>query len=212
VSSVRVAVIYYSATGTNHAMAEEAVRAVVDLGAEARLRKVPELAPETAVAANPDWARHREATAEVPEATLEDVDWGDVLIFSTPTRYGGPAAQMKQFLDQSGPLWAKGRLTNKVVTAMTSAQNPHGGQEATLLALYTSMWHWGAIVVAPGYTDPAFMAAGGNPYGVSTVAAPGGNLAPEIRRAVRSQATRAVQVAQWLKLGQEVSREATMPR
>ena len=91
---------------------------------------------------------HVEATNDVPVAYDEDIIWADAIFFSNPTRFGVMASQMKQFLDTKGGLWAQGKTVNKVVSAMTSAQNPHGGQEATILSLYTSMFHWGAIVVA----------------------------------------------------------------
>ncbi len=194
-------VLYYSATGTNHAMAQEAAREGERQGARVRLRQVAELAPEAAIAMNAAWQAHRAATRHVEVATLEDLQAADCLMVSMPTRFGGIPAQMKQFLDQAGPLWATGKLVNKAVSAMSSAQNPHGGQEATLLSFYTVMWHWGAIVVAPGYTDPTFIAAGGNPYGVSTVAVEGGRLKPETVAAVQAQTRRLLQVGGWIRDG-----------
>ncbi len=195
-----VAVIYYSSTGTNFRLAQAAVEAARDAGAEVRLRRVAELAPEAAVEQNPAWKAHLEATRGVPVAGLDDLEWADVLVFTSPTRYGGIAAQMKQFLDSTGALWAKGKLADKVVTAMTSASNPHGGQEATILALYTVAAHWGAIIVPPGYTHPAFFQAGGNPYGTSTTAT-AGEVDEQALEAARHQALRAIRVAQALKAG-----------
>jgi len=90
----------------------------------------------------------------------------------SPTRFGNISAQLKQFLDVTGPLWFAGELANKVATGFTSASNRHGGNESTLLALY-NFHHWGAIVVAPGYTDQAIAQAGGNPYGTSHASADG---------------------------------------
>src|SRR5690625_6239886 len=92
-------------------------------------------------------------TKDVPTVTSEDLEWADTIIFSVPTRFGVMASQMKQFIDTQGGLWASGKTVNKVVTGMTSAQNPHGGQEATLLSLYTSMMHCGAILETSGYSD-----------------------------------------------------------
>jgi NAD(P)H dehydrogenase (quinone) len=192
VSAVKIAVIYYSATGTNYQMALEAEKTAKELGAEVRLRRVKELAPDEAIQSNPQWKDHVQNTAHVPVASLEDLEWADGIVFSVPTRFGNMAAQMKQFLDTAGPLWAQGKLTNKVVTAMSSAANPHGGQEATLLSLYTTMYHWGAIVVTPGYTDEKVYAAGGNPYGTSTTA--GGAVSPEVLAAVRHQTARLVDI------------------
>src|SRR5699024_9915137 len=103
--------------------------------------------------AKPEWKAHVEATTDVKEVTPEDIEWADAVIFSTPTRFGMMASQMKQFLDTQGGLWATGKTVNKVVSAMASAGNAHGGQEATVLSLYTTMMHWGAIIAAPGYAD-----------------------------------------------------------
>lgn len=200
--ALHVSVIYYSATGTNALMAAAARDAAAASGAEVRLRRVPELAPPEAIARNPAWQSHLEKTRHVEVATLDDLDWGDVLVFSAPTRFGNLAAQMKQFFDTAGPLWGQGKLTNKVVTAMSSAQNPHGGQEATVLAMYTTMHHWGAIIVSPGYTDPVYIAAGGNPYGTTTVSVQGDTLPEAIETAVKAQTLRAITVATWLKKGQ----------
>lgn len=168
----RVAVIYYSSTGHVHRLAEAVRDGAEEAGAEVRLRRVAELAPENAIQSNPDWAAHRDATRDIDEATLDDLDWADAYVFGSPTRFGNVSAQLKQFMDSAGPLWAEGRLAGKIASGFTSSQNPHGGQESTLLALYATMYHWGAIVVAPGYTDPRVFAAGGNPYGASSTDAP----------------------------------------
>lgn len=202
VEPVKMAVIYYSATGTNYLLAREAEKAGQDAGAHVRLRKVAESAPESAVAGNPAWKAHADATRNVPLASPEDLEWADAFVFCSPTRYGGPAAQMKQFLDRTGPLWAKGKLANKTVTAMTSAGNDHGGQEATILSLYTVMYHWGAIVVAPGYTDAAVFAAGGNPYGTSVTQRVDGGVGEEALAAAARQTRRLIAVTAWLKTGQ----------
>src|SRR5690606_15796118 len=166
-SNVKLAVVFYSMGGTNYQLAKWAKEGAEAAGAEVRLLKVEELAPDSVVQGNEAWKATVEATKDVPVATSDDLEWADAIIFSTPTRFGNMASQMKQFLDLQGGLWATGKTVNKVVSAMTSAQNPHGGQEATILALYTSMMHWGAIIVPPGYTDTLLMAAGGNPYGTS---------------------------------------------
>lgn len=201
-SNVKLAVIYYSSTGTNHKMAKAAANAATEVGAEVKVLKVPELAPEEAIASNAGWKAHFEATKDVPTATAADLEWADALIFSVPTRFGNVPSQMKQFLDTMGGLWAQGKTVNKVVSAMSSAQNPHGGQEATILSLYTSMYHWGAIVVAPGYTDQVLFGAGGNPYGTSVTAVDAGTLGEASTAAIKHQAKRVVNVAEWIKNGQ----------
>lgn len=131
-SNVKLAVIYYSSTGTNHKLAAWAEAGAKEAGAEVKVLKVPELAPQTAIDSNPAWKTHLEATKDVPEVTLNDLEWADAIIFSVPTRFGNVPAQMKQFLDTTGGLWFQGKLANKVVSAMASASNPHGGQEATI--------------------------------------------------------------------------------
>lgn len=164
----RIAVIYYSATGHVHALAEALAEGAAQEGAEVRLRRVAELAPEAAIQANPAWAEHRDAVAdEVEEASIDDLDWADGYAFGTPTRFGNPTAQLKQFIDQAGPLWGQGKLADKAATSFTSAQNVHGGLESTILAVNNVFYHWGAVIVAPGYTDERLFAAGGNPYGTA---------------------------------------------
>lgn len=142
---VKLAVVYYSSTGTNYQLAKWAEEGAKEAGAEVKVLKVPELAPQSAIESNPAWKEHLEKTKDVPEISLDDIEWADAIIFSVPIRFGNMPAQMKQFLDTSGGLWFHGKLVNKVVSAMTSSQNPHGGQEATILSLYTTMYHWGPL-------------------------------------------------------------------
>jgi NAD(P)H dehydrogenase (quinone) len=164
----RIAVIYYSSTGNVHKLAEAIAEGASETGAEVRLRRVPELAPEEAIQSNPAWARHRDETRDtVEEATLDDLAWADGYAFGTPTRFGNPAAQLKQYLDTAGGLWFEGALSDKAVTSFTSAMYPDGGLESTILALNNVFYHWGCVLVPPGYTNPAVMEAGGNPYGAA---------------------------------------------
>lgn len=195
----KLAVVYYSMTGINYQLAKWAAEAGEAAGAEVRLVKVQELAPESVINNNPAWKANVEATKDVPLATSEDLDWADAIIFSVPTRFGNMASQMKQFIDLQGGLWAQGKLANKVVSAMTSAQNPHGGQEATILSLYTSMLHWGAIIAAPGFTDNSVFAAGGNPYGTSVSQGQDGKMVQDVQAAVAHQARRTLEIATKVK-------------
>jgi NAD(P)H dehydrogenase (quinone) len=166
--TTRILVTYYSATGSVHRLAEAVRDGAESAGADVRLRRVAELAPAEAIASNPDWARHREDTDSTVEiATLADLDWADGYAFGTPTRYGAPAAQLKQFLDTASSLWQEGKLADKPVTAFVSSAERHGGQEATILSLNNVFYHWGSIIVPLGYTDDIVYAAGGNPYGTS---------------------------------------------
>ncbi|HEY8363883.1 MAG TPA: NAD(P)H:quinone oxidoreductase [Tissierellaceae bacterium] len=200
---VKLAIIYYSATGINYQLAKMAEEGALEAGAEVRVRKVPELIPEEVINNNPAMKANAEATKDVPVATGDDLVWADAIIFSAPTRFGNVASQMKNFLDMQGGLWAQGKLMNKVVSAMSSAQNPHGGQEATVKAIYTSLMHWGAIIVPPGYTDESIFKAGGNPYGTTVTQGPDGKMVEDVKEAVKHQAKRTVEVARWIKKGRE---------
>lgn len=164
--SVKAAVIYYSATGGTYKLAQAVAEGATEAGAEVRVRKVRELAPEQAIASNAGWSAHRAETQHIEEATPADLEWADVIILGAPTRFGLPAAQLKQFIDTTGPLWAQGKLVDKVVSSFTSTATSHGGQESTILALNNTFYHWGCIIVPPGYADPIQFAAG-NPYGAS---------------------------------------------
>ena len=193
-ATVRLAIVYYSTYGTNHRMAELAAEAAREAGAEVRVRKVRETAPEGVVNGQDAWRAQAEQTATVPEATLDDLEWANAFLFSAPTRYGAAASQMRAFLDQTGPLWGTGKLANKAASAMSSAQNPHGGQETTVQAFNNMFCHWGAVIVPPGYTDPVTFPAGGNPYGV-TVTAGGAPIPEAVQDAIRHQARRLVEFA-----------------
>lgn len=200
-TNVKLAVIYYSSGGTNYRLAQWAEEGARAAGAEVRLLKVPETAPQETIESNPVWKEYSMEAACIPEVTLDHLEWADAIIFSVPTRFGNIPSQVKSFLDTTGGLWFNGKLANKVVSAMTSAQNSHGGQEATLLSLYTTMYHWGAIVATPGYTDPVIFGAGGNPYGTSVTVDQDGKMIEDVQAAVKHQAKRTVTVAGWVKKG-----------
>ncbi len=187
--------------GTNYQLAKWAEASAKEAGADVKILKVQELAPQSVVENNDVWKATADATKDIPVATSDDIEWADAIIFSTPTRFGNMASQMKQFIDTQGGIWAKGKTINKVVSAMSSAQNPHGGQEATILSLYTSMMHWGAIIVPPGYSDPVVFGAGGNPYGTSVTVGSSGEMIEDVEAAVKHQAKRTVTVAEWVKKG-----------
>ncbi len=203
----KVAVIYYSATGNVHALADAVAEGAAQAGAQVRLRRVTELAPAEAIDSNPAWRAHVDATGDTQLATIDDVDWADGLALGSPTRFGNVSAQLKQFLDLTGPLWAAGKLANKVATGFTSAGNRHGGNESTLLALYNTLHHWGAIVVAPGYTDESITLAGGNPYGIAHASA-GGPPGSDVLAAARYQGRRLAAVTELIAGGERGARLA----
>jgi NAD(P)H dehydrogenase (quinone) len=196
--NVNIAVVYYSSYGTNHRMAEIAVEAARKAGAEVRLLKTKETAPQEVIDTQDAWKAQQEKTKDIPEATPEDMVWADAYFFSVPTRYGVAASQVRAFIDTLGPVWQEGKLADKPATAMASAQNPHGGQEMTILSMYTTFLHWGSIIVAPGYTDERVFESGGNPYGTS-VTATGNGVGEADADAIRHQAERLVAFAKKLK-------------
>lgn len=196
---VKIAIVYYSSTGTITGIARELHDAALKSGAEVRLVKAAELAPQAAIDSNPAWAANHAATAGVPHATPEDIEWADAVIFGTPTRFGNVSAQLKQFIDTLGGLWAQGKLADKVYSGFVSSATAHAGQESTLLALYNSIHHFGGITVTPGFTDPTKF-VDGNPYGTSHVDGQGNNPIDDITRtAARVQAERVVRLAARIK-------------
>ncbi|MBJ7288693.1 NAD(P)H-dependent oxidoreductase [Williamsia sp.] len=192
----KLAILYYSATGHGTAMADRLKTAAEAAGAEVRVRHIAETTDPSVFAENPAWKSNYEATKDLPAATGDDIVWADGVILGSPTRFGNTAAPFQAFIDTLGGLWAQGKLADKAYAGFTSSQTAHGGQEATLLALYTSVMHWGGVVVAPGYTD-GIKFADGNPYGVGHVT--GANNTDELSSATLDAldhlATRVVTVA-----------------
>jgi len=199
--AAKIAVIYYSATGTVYELARSISAGAEAAGAQVRLRKAAELAPDSAIASNPAWAQHAAATHDIAIATPDDAVWADAIIFGSPTRFGNIASQLKQYIDTLGGLWAQGALANKVYSGFTASSTAHGGQESTLLALYHSVHHFGGILVAPGYTDPVKY-ADGNPYGTSHVSGQGNIPVDETaRNAAKYQGSRVATITATLTRG-----------
>jgi NAD(P)H dehydrogenase (quinone) len=195
----KVAVIYYSQTGTTHQLAEAVEAGAREAGAETRLLKVKETAPDEVWGNNPTWKQHIEETSGIREATNDDLEWADAVILGSPTRYGLPSAQLKNFLDQTGALWARGALVNKIGSSFATTATLHGGQEATILAINTVFYHYGMIIVSPGYVE-ASQFQSGNPYGASFTSN-NGQLDPDeiARTAARLQGRRVAEItAQFL--------------
>ncbi|AOS61732.1 NAD(P)H:quinone oxidoreductase [Actinoalloteichus hymeniacidonis] len=197
----KVAIIYYSSTGNVYTLAQSILAGAEQAGAEVRLRKVHELAPPEAIAANPAWQEHARSTESVAEATADDVLWADAVVFGTPTRYGNVAAQLKQFIDTLGPQWSQGLLADKIYSGFVSTATLHGGRESTLLALYNTVHHFGGILVTPGYTDPIQYEVG-TPYGPSHADGQGSiPVADATKRAAEFTGRRIVQITTQFKVG-----------
>ena len=190
----KVSIIYYSSYGSVHAMAQRAAQAAEQAGAEVRLRHVAETAPREVVESQDAWKAHVDAVADQPTATPDDMDWADVVLFGSGTRYGHVTSQLQSFIDTLGPLWQEGKLADKAYAAFTSSQTLHGGQETTLEAMNTTFCHFGGIIVPPGYTDPVKF-ADGNPYGVGKVTGGGGDLTEDDHASLDHLVTRLLTIA-----------------
>ena len=179
---MKVKVIFYSMYGHVYRMAEavaEGAREVQD--AEVSLLQIPELMPDE-ILERSGAKQARAAFAHVPVAKPDDLADGDALIFGTPTRFGNMCAQMRNFLDQTGGLWAKNALVGKVGSVFTSTATQHGGQETTLTSFHTTLLHHGMVVVGVPYSEARQNTldeiSGGSPYGASTIAAADGSRMP----------------------------------
>ena len=179
---MKVLIVFYSMYGHIYKMAEamaEGVRSVA--GAEAVLRRVPETLPAD-VLQKMGAVEAQKAFAHIPVCTVDELPAAEAIIFGTPTRFGNMCGQMRQFLDATGQLWAKGALVGKVGSVFASSATQHGGQESTILSFHITLLHQGMIVVGLPYTFAGQMRTdeitGGSPYGASTIAGAKGERTP----------------------------------
>jgi NAD(P)H dehydrogenase (quinone) len=173
----KVLVLYYSAWGHIEQMAYAVAEGAREGGAEIAVKRVPELVPhEVAEKA------HYKLDQAAPIARPEELAEYDAVIFGTGTRYGNMTAQMKNFLDQTGSLWASGALVGKVGSVFTSSGTQHGGQESTILTFHPVLLHLGFVVVGLPYAFAGQTGVdeikGGSPYGASTITGPDGSRQP----------------------------------
>lgn len=187
----KIVVVFYSTYGTNHGIAVTAAEAAEAAGAEVRLRRIPETAPDAVVAGQEAWKAQAERMADIDKVSNEDLLWADGVYLSSPTRFGGMASQTRAWLDTLGGLWMAGSLAGKTITASATAQNRNGGTEGAIQQTYVSAMHFGMIPIAPGYTDSVKFEDGGNPYGFS---AQPGELDETGRKSVAHQARRLVEL------------------
>jgi NAD(P)H dehydrogenase (quinone) len=173
----KVLVLYYSSYGHIETMAQAVADGARSGGAEVDVKRVPELVPEAAAR-----AAHFKLDQPAPVATVDDLVNYDAIVFGVPTRFGNMAAQMKNFLDQTGGLWAQGKLVGKVGSVFTSTATQHGGQESTILSTHTVLLHHGMVIVGLPYAFQGQMRideiTGGSPYGASTIAGGDGSRKP----------------------------------
>ena len=173
----KVLVLYYSSYGHLETMAHAIAEGARAAGADVVGKRVPETVPE-------DVARgaHFKLDQAAPIATVDELPEYDAIIFGTGTRFGNMTAQMRNFLDQTGGLWAKGALIGKVGSAFTSTATQHGGQETTLMAMHTMLLHHGMVLVGLPYAAGGQMAlaeiTGGSPYGATTITGGDGSRMP----------------------------------
>lgn len=173
----KVLVLYYSSWGHVETMAEAVAEGARSAGATVTLKRVPELVPDEVAKA----AYYKTEQAAPVASPMELADY-DAIIIGTPTRYGNMAAQMKNFLDQTGALWAQGKLVGKVGAAFTSTATQHGGQESTILSTHTVLLHHGMIICGLPYAFQGQMGVsevmGNSPYGASTISGGDGSRRP----------------------------------
>ncbi|NHN85837.1 NAD(P)H:quinone oxidoreductase [Acetobacter musti] len=175
----KVLVLYYSSYGHIEKMAYAVAEGVREAGAEAVVKRVPELVPEEVAK-----SAHFKLDQDAPVATVAELPEYDAIILGAPTRFGRLPSQMANFWDQTGGLWAKGALIGKLGAAFTSTASQHGGQETTQFSLLTNLIHHGMIVSGLPYSFAGLTrldeVEGGTPYGASTIAAGDGSRQPTV--------------------------------
>jgi NAD(P)H dehydrogenase (quinone) len=179
---MKVLIVYYSMYGHINRMAEAIAEGAKTVkGAEVVLRRVPETLPQE-VLVKMGAVEAQKKFENVPIATVDELASADAIIFGTPTRFGNMCGQMRQFLDATGGLWAKGALVGKVGSVFTSSATQHGGQESTLLSFHITLLHQGFVIVGLPYSFQGQMRndeiTGGSPYGASTIAGTQGERTP----------------------------------
>jgi NAD(P)H dehydrogenase (quinone) len=179
---MKVKIVFYSMYGHIYRMAEAVAAGAREVdGAEVELFQVPELVPED-VLERSGAKKAREAFAHIPVARPNDLADADAVIFGIPARFGNMCAQMRNFFDQTGGLWAKGALIGKVGSVFASTNCQHGGQETTIISSYITLFHHGMVLVGMPYSEMRQCitdeVAGGSPYGVTTIAGSDGRRMP----------------------------------
>jgi NAD(P)H dehydrogenase (quinone) len=179
---MKVLILFYSTYGHTYRLAQAVAEGAREVpGVDLAIERVPETLPADLVKTMGSTDAQK-SFANVPEATVDDLADADAIIFGTPTRFGNMAGQMRQFLDTTGDLWAKGKLVGKVGSVFASCASQHGGQESTILSFHTTLLHHGMVIVGLPYTFQGQTRmdeiTGGSPYGASTIAGTKGERMP----------------------------------
>ena len=179
---MRLLIVYYSMYGHIHRMAEAVAEGAKEVpGTEVEMRRVPETL-STEVLAKMGAVEAQKAFSHIPICKVDELASADAVIFGTPTRFGNMCGQMRQFLDATGQLWAKGALVGKVGSVFTSSATQHGGQESTILSFHITLLHHGFVIVGLPYAFQGQMrideVTGGSPYGASTIVGGQGERMP----------------------------------
>ena len=179
---MKILIVYYSMYGHVHRMAEAVAAGAKEVsGTEGILRRVPETLPED-VLVKMGALESQKSFSHIPICTVDELSSADGIIFGTPTRFGNMSGQMRQFLDATGQLWAKGSLVGKAASVFTSSATQHGGQESTILSFHITLLHHGMVIVGLPYSFQGQMRideiTGGSPYGASTIAGGKGERMP----------------------------------
>lgn len=214
-----ILVVYYSSYGHTYQLAQAVMEGALSVrGAEVRLRRIPELEEaRRALSTQPTYVQAQDQQADVAEATHDDLRWADGIAWGIPTRYGNMPAQVKQFIDTTGALWARGELEDKATGIFTSTATVHGGQESTVLTSLVPLLHLGMIFVGTPYgQNPQILTIdgiGGSPYGPGTLAGGDGSRQPTGAELVtaRNLGSRLARVAARLRGLREDARHEEQP-
>lgn len=203
---MKVLVVFYSTYGHIYRMAEAVAEGAGQVpGAEVEITRVPETLSEDVLKSMGAWD-FQQSIQDIPETTHDHLAAADAIIIGTPTRFGNMIAQMRNFLDSTGPLWADGALIGKVGSVFTASATQHGGQESTILSTHISLLHHGLVVVGLPYSFQGQMRTdeitGGSPYGASTITGGDGSRMPSDNEleAARFQGRHVAEIAAKLSL------------
>ncbi len=178
---VNILVVYYSTYGHIYQLALAEAEGAREIGGtEVKIVRVPELIPKEVIEQNAAMRAGHELQRDIPLAEISDLEWAHGIAFGSPTRFGNMAAQMKNFIDQTGKLWVRGVMEGKPATCFTSTGTMHGGQESTILTMWVPLVHLGMIILGIPYSVRSLSTTdrGGGPYGATTLAGPQGLLQP----------------------------------